>query len=320
MKALCKVLCICGMIAGCDVRDSDPTDYPVGVVAQPSVSTPTPPTTAIMPALGWAPAGAPTVYTCNVDGEVAFHSGVWVVPITATPGQSLSEVTFTIEAPTGHAGDPSSIIVELFSNQSAAVIGHTTLTPFGLGAFVNGNIPLSPARVVASGETLQLVFVPLLANGDYPTSDTLVDNVGMAMAPHTRPVWPVLRFGGASQSEAADPVSAAHPPVRRFNTGASIYAEIPFEAGETITGFSMELAGDGVVDGSLEIVYGTRGGGQLQIGTLANFTNVPASWTTFRPSIFAPTKLSGDGQLSLILTANTANLYWGYIWPVFSRP
>lgn len=157
-----------------------------------------------------------------------------------------------------------------------------------------------------------------------PLSHNLINEIQDVIIAHSRaswtaPTWPIIRLGAASIIESADPDNAAHPPVRKFSGGATVIAEIPFTQGDRITAFTLELYGDGAVDATLQVLYGTRSGGQVQIGTTNNITNVPASWATYAPTVFTPTDLAANGQLSLSLTANAANLYFGYIWPVFER-
>lgn len=179
---ICEVLCIAAF--GCNAAPEDPVEQ---VLARSS-ATPTPPGTGIVPALGWGASYDVSLlgYQRNNDGTVTFHGGTWAVPITARPGDSVADVSFTFEAPTGHVGDPSTVIVELFSSQSAAVLGQVSLTPFGIGSYVNGDIPLSPARTVAPGETFELIFIPLDPNGNYAATDTKIDAVQLARAPVSR--------------------------------------------------------------------------------------------------------------------------------------
>lgn len=304
---LCEVLCIAGMLAGCDVGE-----VPVRDVGQ-AVTAP-PPATGISPCTGWPGGlfGATAVYTHDMN-TVSFHGGTWTVPVPAQAGQSLSDVSFTIEAPTGHVGDPTSVRVGLYSNGNA--LAFATLTPAGMSTPVPGSISLG-GRVIASGEVLALEFAPLVTGG-YAANDVKIDAIGISAVLYTRPVWPVISYGSALVEEAGDPFGTT--PVRKFRAQGSLYAEIPFSDGETIVGFSIELAGNGSVDSNLAILYGTRSGGQLQIGALTDFRDIPASWGTYRTSSFTPTRLSGNGKLSMLLGANSPNLYWGHIWPVFSH-
>lgn len=326
-RAVCEVLCLAVVIAGCGVGGDEVREATVqNIGLQASASVPSL-GEGIPPVIGSGGDGSPAVTAIGGwsggPGAVKWHGGQWVMPYEVQPGSVLQSVSCDIWNPTTSA--PANVLVEVISS-NGQTLGSTTL--LASTSVVFRTWPFIGTHAVVDGEQLIVRVSPKDATtGAWTTGAQDTTVIGCSVnsqaaqnAPRARPTWPVVRFGASSQSEAADPVAANHPPVRRFNIGASIYAEIPFEDGETITGFSMELTGDGVVDGSLEILYGTRSGGQVQIGTLTNFTNVPATWGTFQTSTFTPTTLSGNGQLSLVLTANSPNLYWGYISPVFGRP
>lgn len=284
--AICEVLCISGMIGGCDVggdRLSEPLD-----AAVQSLSTPTP-SVGIIPATGWAPDGAPTVHTCNGDGTVTFHGGVWVTPVAARQGDSLADVAFTIEAPTGHTGDPTTVIVELFSSQSASVLGQISLTPFGSGVRVNGDIPLSPARVVASGETFQLVFVPL-AGGDYATNDTKIDTVRLQStlaATRSVTMLPVLSYNlgtwGAIDrwADANGRIMIATASVSSAGSGR---INIPHGDGDVIASVTAIVSGNGVSDAAFQLERFNIGisGGFAALGQIVIDNNRGNIWSSIQ--------------------------------------
>lgn len=173
-------------ICSCTV---DPTDAAPSATGDPqspvdSVTVPTPPAAGISPCIGW-PGGinGPAAYMRNGDGSVSFHGGIWTVPIAPIPGRALTDVTFTIEAPTGNIGDPANVLVKLYSMPSQALLGQVALQPGGVGVRVNSDLPLSPAYVVSPGETFELIFVPLNATGDgYAANDTKIDSIAVAPA------------------------------------------------------------------------------------------------------------------------------------------
>lgn len=198
LRMIRTCLPLLALLAGCDAAQPDP----VGAAVQPSVSTPTPPATGIVPASGW-PGGinGEAAYQRQGTGAVSFHGGIWTVPLPVRPGDSVADVGFAIEAPTGNVGDPNVVVVELVSSQSAAVLSYTNITPMGIGAYVNGDAPLSPPRVIASGETLSLVFVPLDASGNYPTNDVLVDSVSFS-PPRRSHTYKLSALSGATTGGA----------------------------------------------------------------------------------------------------------------------
>ena len=294
---------------------------PVG--AAQAVTILTPPATGLNPCTGWAGGlfGALATYTRD-ENTVSFHGGTWTVPIPVRPGQAISDVTFGVEAPTGNAGDPTTIRVGLYSNGNA--LAFANLTPFGMGAVVNGDIPFSPARIIAPGETLELEFSPMTSGG-YALSDTKIDNAQAVVAANTRtrPTWPQIVFGAAGVQEAADPVRGATV-VRKVPAADGIFLDIPFSESEKLTGFSLELYGDGAVDLTAQLIYGTRAGGMPVMGTptVGNpIINVPATWTTYQFNLTnGPIDLSAHGQLQLQLThwSATGTYYFGYLWPIFA--
>lgn len=318
---LCEVLCIAGMIAGCNVDSGAPlaearSDGVVQATSPPELG---PGAYALPLVVGWQTGTISHSFDVNSNtlaigggGTGSGGSGgYWFMPVPIEAGQRIATAGLVVR---DTAGAPVLAYIDVKDSLSGGV------STWCQGASAGSGLQHSFAFACAGGPmppSAQLV-VRITPQGQTATIHGVwIDPAGQG---RTRPVWPVVRFGASSQSEAADPVAGGgRTPVRRFNTGASVYAEIPFEEGSTITGFSMELVGDGAVDGSLEILYGTRGGGQFQIGLLTSFTNVPASWGTYQTSAFLPTKLAGNGQLSLVLTANAQNLYWGYVWPVFSK-
>lgn len=262
---VCEVLCIAATISGCDSGvPEDPVARSVGERSAAPVS----PATGINPCTGWAGGlfGAVATYTQDI-GTVSFHGGTWTVPIAAAPGQSISEVAFTIEAPTGSAGDPTSVRVGLYSNGTA--LAFANLTPFGLGARVTGNIPLSPPRVVGSGEVLELEFAPL-APGGYATSDTKIDAVMIARPPRMRFVSSLdsIVFSGAPSANGPDGM-------RMNSTNDQILMTIRLSDDETLVG----------VTGKVKV----GAGGKLRMDV-----------TAYNPEAF-----SGAGQSTLLAEYDT---------------
>lgn len=242
---------------------------PVEGVAAPDVTVPlppvyTPPSTGIQPAIGWgwSPTGEPPCTRRN-DGTVLWHGGTWTVPLPAKPGDSIADVNFTIEAPTGNAGDPQVVAVELFSSASPTVLTQTQLTPMGMGNRVNSNAGLTSPHLVVSGETLQLVFVPL-NGGDYAANDMKIDSAGtVTLSPVTIPL-------SGSAFVAANP---SHPIDYTFGTAiASSFearASVPVPVGRTILGVRATVV-DNASDANAKLAL------QL-IGINGTSTNVIAS-------------------------------------------
>lgn len=253
---------------GCsDAPQMDGIPVEAGAPAAVTVPLPpvyTPPSTGTQPAIGWgwSPTGEPPCVRHN-DGTVTWHGGTWTVPLAAKPGDSIADVNFTIEAPTGNPGDPQVVVVELFSSASPAVLAQVQLQPMGMGNLVNSNAGLTSPHVVVSGETLDLVFVPL-AGGDYAANDMKIDSAGtVVLSPVTIPL-------AGSAFVAANP---SHPIDYTFGTAmASSFearASVPVPVGRTILGVRATVV-DSASDPNAKLAL------QL-IGINSTSTNVLAS-------------------------------------------
>lgn len=323
---------------GCsDTQQMD--GIPVEAVrAQPSVTTPAPPATGINPVTGWPGGlfGAVATYAHDLN-TVSFHGGTWTVPIQVTPGQTISEVAFTIEAPTGSPGDPTSVRVGLYSNGNA--IAFTPLTPFGMGVWVNGNIPLG-GRVVAPGEVLTLEFSPLDAvNGGYAAHDTKIDAVQISRS-HviSRTFWPTLinsngawgegsiGIGGGAAGSVTTPGIASEPRGYYSRALGGARFGIPFQDGDRIVGFSIEMRGDGTHGSLMQIEWQPNMAASVTgSGTIIGSWTVPTHASGFAvtsadPSTFVPTSLSAGNQLYVWINATGPGLAFGPVVALFERP
>lgn len=162
-----------------------------------------------------------------------------------------------------------------------------------------------------------------LANGD-PVPSNLLNEIQDQFVGHKRPawkrsVWPNISSGAANVIEAANPAGGALPPVRKFTAAGSVYLEIPYDDGDTVTSLSFQGYGDGAVDVTVDMSYSSGYGvSQLTLSTQLVITNAAASWTAYSLANFIPTLLS-SGPLSIVIGTNAANFYFGRMLPTFSR-
>lgn len=304
------------MVAGCDVREPPVEVTSVRDIGLAGSGVP-PSGEAVAPISGLGGDGDPVAAAAPGwtpgAGAVRWHGGQWIIPYSAHPGRVVANMWCDVQ-PRADATD----LVELVGQ--SGVIGSAAV-PAATGVVIRAWILPTGGYMVHDGEQLVIRHSPRDATTGAWTSAaqdmTIVGCSVNEVETVTRPVWPVISYGSALIEEAGDPFGTT--PVRKFRAQGTLYAEIPFAEGETLVGFSIELAGNGSVDSNLAILYGTRSGGQLQIGALTDFKDVPASWSTYRTSNFIPTRLSGNGKLSMALGANSPNLYWGHIWPVFTH-
>ncbi|HEX6022568.1 MAG TPA: hypothetical protein VFZ00_11275 [Solirubrobacter sp.] len=301
-------------MASCTAAPPGETD-PVGPDSEPtdSVTIPAPPVTGINPCVGW-PGGlnGPATYTRNGDDTVSFHGGTWVVPFTESPGQAISEVSFTIEAPTG----VSAVIVELFSVPSESLLGQISLQPGGAGVRVNSAISLSPAYVASSGESFELVFVPLNATGDgYPTNDMKIDTVGHTESRTvTRSFYPKIVSG--SWSGIGD-LTIFDGYVQSTGINSQAFIEIPAEEGDTLTRLTVDAKGNGVTNCMYTVFYGVGMGSQSAIGG-PNDNGRPSTWSTV-PIFSSRQHVDAGGGLILFVQASGPGYSIGKMHATFTH-
>jgi len=173
-----------------------------------------------------------------------------------------------------------------------------------------GNLPTSRTETLVAG-------APISHNLLNEIQDVIV---GGLRAAWKRSVWPMISSGAANVTEAANPAGGSLPPVRKFSAAGGIYLEIPYDEGDTVSSLSFQGYGDGAVDVTVDMVYGSGYSvAQLTLSSQLVITNAPATWTAYSLASFVPTLLSA-GPLSIIITANAANFYFGRMLPTFSRP
>lgn len=319
---VCEVLCIAATISGCD---SGVPEDPVARSVGERSAAPTPPATGINPCTGWAGGlfGAVATYTQDI-GTVSFHGGTWTVPVPTHAGRSIADVSFTVEAPTGHIGDPTSVRVGVYSNGNA--LAFTSLSPSGIGNKVSGGIHFAPARVVAPGEVLALEFAPLDATGAaYASSDTKIDAVAVAAPAISRPKSPALAYTDGSWSGTSivtDRNGVSMVAVTSLTNGVA-RVELPHEDGERIIGLSVLVAGNGVAGANFVVERFNIGlpGGLSRLGIPVVDNGRANVWSSLSVSL-TPTVLLADDVLYLNLSDSTGTSGYsvGGVIPQYDRP
>lgn len=182
-----------------------------------------------------------------------------------------------------------------------------------------GNLPDARTLNVVAGDPASAALL-----------DELQDNiVGSNRPPIPRRIFPSFWFGGTSVC-VVNPNGANSQLAWKLTTGNTYDAMIPFDSGDTLTGFSLDVYGDGAVDlaaGNASVL--TRGSPNFAVDTVVGINptlnNIPATWTTlvFTSSVggaFPALLMGSTSYLELQLSPSGGTfLHVGYLTPIFRR-
>lgn len=182
-----------------------------------------------------------------------------------------------------------------------------------------GNLPDARSLNVAAGDPVTAALI-----------DELQDMiVGANYPPISRRIFPAFWFGGTAVC-VVNPNGANSLLAWKLTTGSVYQTMIPFDVGDNIAGFSMEVYGDGAVDvadgpgaaGGGGLAYrGSYNSASLTSAGSVTFNNAPATWSTVTfTSVGVVGGLGSTGALMLNISVSGGTfLHVGYLTPIFRR-
>jgi len=190
--------------------------------------------------------------------------------------------------------------------------------------------PSSPQGCAAMGNLPDARTLNVVA-GD-PVTAALLDElqdmvVGSNRPPIARRIFPSTWLGGTAVC-VVNPNGVNDFLAWKLTTGSVYKTMIPFDVGDNIVGFSMEVFGDGAVDIADGAAVGTglafrssyNAAGFSGAGSVTA-TNVPATWTTvtFTSVGIVGGLVSGMALALNISVSGGTFLHVGYLTPIFRR-
>lgn len=159
-----------------------------------------------------------------------------------------------------------------------------------------------------------------IVDGD-PISGNLIDEIqdciiGLRRKAYSRVFYPSpLIVSGGPFTCVANPVNPAWPPAWKAAALGSMFATVPVESGEIITGIDLDSYSPGVGDIKVTLTYSTTmGAGSPVIGAAPVAQATPAGgWNRYAfPIVIAIPHVVADGESILAeISTGTANQHFG---------
>jgi hypothetical protein len=176
-----------------------------------------------------------------------------------------------------------------------------------------GNLPTSRTTTHALGDALSSALV-----------DEIQDCIiGRKKSTWTRWFMPSF-LSSAAFPAAGNPITGGFPVLKNSGAAGDIFF-VPYEDGDTITGFTFYLYGNGSGASSATMytaasmnVGNLITGGGTALGNVAG-SPIPTGWVAYSPGSFTPHVLTNGEILAVEVQAAAANLNLGIFGATFAR-
>lgn len=292
---LCEVLCISGMIAGCDVSESALESSVVRDIGLPVSGAP-PLGEGVAPSIGRGGDGTPVVVAIGGwsggPGAVRWHGGQWVMPYAAHPGSTLQNVSCDV-VPRADA----SALVELVSS-NGQVLGSSTV-PATTANVVIRSWPFVGSHAVLDGEQVLMRISPRDSVSGAWTSATqdmtIINCAARATAAaetHSITILPTLSYNPGTWGAIdrwTDSNGVTMIATTSLISAGSGRISIPHGDGDAISSVTVFVCGNGVSDASFQVERFNIGiaGGFATLGPIVTDSNRGNTWIALPVSVSA---------------------------------
>lgn len=277
---------------------------------------------------GYATFGASS--TVGADGSVNVAGGVWNVPVPAEVGRSVGTITIPVRdnaLVSGASGHESNVVsASLILHSSAQETTLAVAASSGTGVWQTLTLTATPHAIVP-GESLVMRLSPQTTTTP-PHFASVWSTVGISQVSYARLEHTLIIPPQLAQVSAGTPAFALSNTSFDSAAFSSLLYAIPCEVGDTLERYSIDLAGDGVVDATLQMVRYTAATGDQQLIATTQLTNIPThassgfAFTTY--TVDSPDQVVGPGEFYLIWASATGgtggiNMFYGAARVAYTR-